>query len=93
MTIGRDQEAILADRLKTVLALTEANAEEARARAGLGGAEIGRLSTEDGSAEDVAEAARHESAAEARLTAARGRIAELETKLADLDREIEARER
>lgn len=91
-TAARDREAILADRLGKVLALSEANAEEASARAGLGGAEIARLSTGEGPAEDLAEAREHETAAKARLAAARARIAELESELERLDHELGASE-
>lgn len=88
MSGARGREAILSDRLGTVLALTEANAEEARARAGLGGAEITTLSAEEGTDRESAEAAEQQAEARDRLDAARARIAELEAELATLDREL-----
>lgn len=92
MSAPRDSQTILAERLGTVLALAEANAEEARARAGLGGADIGRLSSEDGTARDIEDAASRHSAAEDRLSAARARIADLEGVLERLDQELVAAE-
>lgn len=88
MTGARDKQAILKDRLDTVLAITDANAEEARARANVGGAEIVSLSAEDRAEQAGADA--HAEAAEARLEAARSRIADLEARLVRLDRELAA---
>lgn len=76
----RGAGAILADRLRVVLALGDANAAHHRAQAALGGAEIDLMT------DPLAQA--RVAAAQAALDAAAARVATLDAELAALDAEL-----
>lgn len=97
MTAPRAPSEIVADRLRVVLALTEANALHHRARAQVGGAEIEAMRVAErlrtGAGGSVLEAERDASRARdaevrAALAEAEAELGALEDALARLDREL-----
>ena len=94
MSAPRPSEAILADRLRTVLELTEANAAHRRAQAGAGGAAIERMSVEEGRADGAAasEVEARDAAARSEMGETAERMRALSDRLDALDRELAAGE-
>ncbi len=94
MSAQRPSEAILADRLRTVLELTEANAAHRRAQAGAGGAAIERMSVDEGrGAAEASEVEARDAAARSELAETAERMRVLSDRLDALDRELAAGDR
>lgn len=85
----RAAAAILADRLRVVLAIGEANAAQHRAQAAVGGAQIDLMRVE-AQGLDPTEAEAADEAARARVAAAEATLADLDAQLAALDHELAA---